>query len=241
MSIPLKDALLVPWSTNFDTRITTSPATFGLTPGQASLYSELHGSFIDAYNAMTSARESGTRSRAQTADKDAAKAALLRYARQLYSFVQANTVVTDANKILLGIHVRDRQPTPIPPPSVRPGMDLVSVVARTVTVHIHDSASSTKRSKPTGAVSAWVYTYVGAEYPSDPTAWQFQGAFNKPEAKIVFPNTVAGGAQVWVCAAWVNRRGESGPVSVPITTNIQGGGMSASTANIDTPSVKIAA
>jgi hypothetical protein len=232
MSVPLKDSLLVPWSTNFDTRITATPTTFGLTAAQATAYTALHDPFVAGYNAMMAARADGTRSEAQTAIKDAAKTALLAMARELYSFVQANTSVSDADKILLGVKPRDYSKSTISAPTARPGMDLVSVVARTVTVHIHDSASSSKRGKPAGAISAWVYTYVGSEYPSDPSMWQFQGAFNKPEAEIVFPDSVASGAQVWICAAWASRRGETGPVSVPITTNVQGGGVSASTANI---------
>lgn len=72
--------------------------------------------------------------------------------------------------------------------------------------------------------------------------------------KIVFPDAVANSVQVWACferrrdapqtalpaahrcrcAAWVSRRGETGPVGAPITTNIQGGVSSA-------PAMKIAA
>lgn len=128
--------------------------------------------------------------------------------------------------------IRKVKPTPIPAPTARPGMDLVAVVVRTVTVNIHDSASSTKRRKAAGATAAFVYTYVGESYPTDPTLWQFQGPATKSTYEIVFPDSVASGAQVWICAAWMNRRGETGPVSVPITTNIQGGGMSASSMKI---------
>lgn len=148
----------------------------------------------------------------------------LNYARQLYSFVQSNAAVSDANKILLGVHVRVI-PTPIPAPGVRPGMDIVSVANRTVKVHIHDSASSNKRGKPAGTDAAWVYSFVGASYPTDPGAWDFEGSTTKSTFDIVFPNSVANGAQVWICAAWINGKQQAGPVSVPITTNVQGGGM----------------
>ena len=79
-----------------------------------------------------------------------------------------------------------------------------------------------------------MYSFVGMDYPSDPTAWNFEGSTTKPKFDIVFPNTVAGGTQVWVCAAWSNAKQQTGPVSVPITTNLQGGGMSA-------PAMKIGA
>ncbi len=227
MAIPKKDALLVPWANNFATRISASGNPYSISTAQQAEMTARTTAFVDAYNALMDARADGTRAQSQTATKDAKKDSLLELGRELYAFIAANTSISDADKILAGVHVRAASASPIPAPTARPGMDLVSVVARTVTVHIHDSASSTKRGKPAGAISAWVYTFVGAEYPSDPSLWQFHGAFNKPEAKIDFPNTVPSGAQVWICAAWVSRRGEAGPSSVPISTNVQGGGASA--------------
>jgi len=221
--IPVKDSLLVPFSTNFNDRIVASPLVFQLSAPQAAAYTALHAPYVAAYNAMMAARADGTRSQSLTATKDSTKLGLLNYARQLYSFVQSNKSVTDANKILLGIHLRVI-PAPIPRPAVRPGMDIISVSGRTVSVNIPDSASSTKRGKPAGTEAAWVYSFVGAEYPSDPSQWNFEGATTKAKFNITFPNTVAGGTQVWVTAAWINAKQEAGPTSVPITTNLQGGG-----------------
>jgi hypothetical protein len=107
---------------------------------------------------------------------------------------------------------------------VAPGTDVVSVVARTVTVHVHDTASSSKRGKPAGAVAAWVYTYVGSEYPSDLAAWEFQGATTRATHQITFADTLPAGQQVWIRAAWINAKQQAGPLSQPITTNLQGGG-----------------
>lgn len=229
--IPLKDALLVPFSTNFDTRIVASPSTFLLSAPQAAAYTPLHDAYVAAYNAMMNARADGTRSASLTATKDSTKKGLLDYARQLYGIVSANDLVSDANKILLGIHVKVI-PGSIPRPGVRPGMDIISVANRTVSVHIHDSASSNKRGKPAGSEAAWVYSFVGENYPSDPLEWNFEGATTKAKFDIVFPSTVAGGTQVWVCAAWINAKQEAGPTSVPITTNLQGGGVSAASMKI---------
>jgi hypothetical protein len=196
------------------------------------LYTELHDAYIAAYNVMMAARAQGTRSETQTMMRNSTRRALIAYARELYGMVQANNSVSDADKVLLGIHVRDNSKSKINAPTERPGVDVLSVVGRTVTVLIYDSASIGKRGKPRGAVSAWVYTHAGPDFPSDPSRWQFRGAFNRPKARIVFPDSVANGEQVWIRAAWVSRRGETGPVSEPITTNIQGGGTSAATKTI---------
>ena len=221
--IPLKDSLLVPFSTNFNDRIVATPLVFQLSVPQAAAYTALHDPYVAAYNAMMAARADGTRSQSLTATKESTKLGLLNYARQLYTFVQSNNSVTQANKILLGIHLKVI-PAPIPRPGVQPAVDVIKVSGRTVSLNIHDSASSTKRGKPTFTQAAWVYSFVGENYPADPLAWTFEGATTRPRFDILFPSTVAGGAQVWVCAAWINAKQEAGPTSVPITTNLPGGG-----------------
>lgn len=173
------------------------------------------------------ARADGTRSASLTVTKDNKKAALLSYARELYALISANQSISDADKTLVGVHVRNTPPSPIPAPTVRPGVVVSSVVGRTVYTTIHESASSPKRRKPAEAVQAYVYWFAGEDYPSDAANWQFAGPANKADFNFTVPNTVAGGALVWICAAWVSRRGDSGPMSVPISTNVQGGGVAA--------------
>src|SRR5690348_5101392 len=62
MSVPKKDSLLVAWTTNFSTRITATPATFGLVAGQATTYAALSDAFVTAAAAVAEAREAGIRS-----------------------------------------------------------------------------------------------------------------------------------------------------------------------------------
>ena len=223
MAIPFKDALLVAWGSNFDQKGTLSPTTYNLTAGEMTSFHTAYLAFVSGYNAVATAREAGSRSKMLTNTKSTAKTALLTIGRELYSFVQESTSVSAANKADIGVVVKKINPTPIPPPAANPGMDLLSVSGRTVRVNIHDSASSSKRGKPAGALGANVYSFAGATYPADPAAWQFEGQATRNVFDVTFPGTVAGGAQVWLCARWYNRRGETGPMSTPITTFLQGG------------------
>jgi hypothetical protein len=225
MAIPMKDALLVPWASNFATRISAEGNPYGISTGQQTEMTARTAAFTDAYNALMDARADGTRSAAMTQAKDTSKESLLLLARELYGIISSNPSISDADKILAGVHVR-ATPSPVPAPVVSPGVDVMSVVARTVTVNIHDSASSTKRGKPSGCKSAFVYSYVGAEYPSDPALWNFEGATTKPKFQVVFDGSVPSGATVWITAAWANGKQELGPPSMPVTTNLPGGGSS---------------
>jgi len=106
MAVPLKDSLLVPFSTNFSTRLTATPVPFGFSAAQASTLATLVGAYSDAYAAMTEARSAGNRSKTLTDAKDSAKAALLPTLRAYYQQVQGSVVVADADKTLLGVAIR---------------------------------------------------------------------------------------------------------------------------------------
>jgi hypothetical protein len=219
MAVPTLDSKLVPFSTNFNSRVSATPTVFDLTTAEASEYSALHEPYVAACEAVASP---GAKSKALLAVRDAARAALLPYARELYAIVQASSEVTDANKLLLGITLR-KQPQPSPAPGIAPGQDVVSVVGGDVTFHIHDSASSTRRGKPALVLGAKIYCFVGTSYPTDPGEWTYVGDTTKNAHVVTFPDSVAPGTQVWITSAWYNRKAETGPLAVPITTVLQFG------------------
>ncbi len=218
--LPVRDAQLLAWSVNFNALInSTKGAGFGLTQQQATDYTTRHTAFATAYQ---TSYDPNTRTPPNITIKDEAKKALSEYARELVRIVQSYPSLTDDQRRELKITVR-KQRSPQPPPTVRPALTIVSVTGRTVTIKIREDGESSKRGKPAGVLGASVYTYVGNTYPTDPTLWAFDGTTTKTTHQIVFPETVANGAQIWVCAAWFNRKTETGPVSIPVTTNIQGG------------------
>ncbi len=219
------DAELNTGAQHFSSVISDAPEDYGISTPAAVSYANLTSIYAAAYLAAIIPE---TRTRGRVTAKNTARENLRKASADLASVIDGTPAVSDQQKVDLGLNVR-KQPARNGRPTVRPGMDMVSVNGRTVAVHIHDSASSTKRGKPAGTVAAWVYTFVGADYPSDPTLWDFQGSARKGKFEITFPSELPGGTQVWVCAAWVNTTDEAGPTSVPISTNLQGGGSSSST------------
>jgi hypothetical protein len=223
MAIPKKDTLLVAWGLNFDQKATLSPVTYNLTPAQASAFHTLYQAFVSAFNAVATARESGTRSKALTSTKDAAKAALLRTARELYGFIQGSTTVTVANKEDIGVNPRNRLPSPIPPPDSAPDIDVIAVSGNTVKIRLHEAGDSSRRGKPAGVDGASVFSFIGAAPPNEESAWTFQGVTARTSLDIIFPPGTPPGARVWFTAFWFNQRKERGPASTPVGTNIPGG------------------
>ncbi len=87
---------------------------------------------------------------------------------------------------------------------------------------LHHAASG---GKPAGVSGASIFSYVEATAPSDISAWKFEGNTGKT-AVVVFPNTTAAGATVWLTAFWFNPRKQSGPACTPVSTNVQRGSVS---------------
>jgi len=215
------DAGMATGSANFANKIAATPAAYGLNSALASSYAIVDARYQSAY---TAAINPDTRTRSAVMAKNTAKKDLKAAAIDLARIINGTPTVSNAEKIELGLGIRAAgSPTPVP--AARPGMDVVSVTNRTVQVRLHDTASRTRRGKPAGVAAAWVYSFVGASYPSDPAAWKFEGATTRPGFAVVFPNALPPGAQVWICAAWTNARQQAGPASAPVTVNVQGGGM----------------
>ena len=77
-----------------------------------------------------------------------------------------------------------------------------------------------------GVYGASLFSFVGTAAPSDIGQWKFEGNTGRTRRVVEFDNTVAAGARVWLTAFWFNGRKQSGPAATPVSTNVQGGGVS---------------
>jgi hypothetical protein len=219
MAVPTTDGPLAEWSTNFKTLGTATPADFSLTAGQMTSYGTLHTAWMAAYNA---AKADGSRSKALVMAKNDAKAALLFFARELYAFIQSSQSVTNENKTLIGVRVRDSEPSPVPPPALAPLVTLVTVIGRVARYKLADATAPTSRRKPLNAEGATILSFVGATPPpSNDSGWKIEGQTGRTTFTVEFPNSVAPGTACWVTVLWYNRRGEYSPACAPVQTYLQ--------------------
>lgn len=226
MAIPFKDSELVGWSTNLFDRLQEDPTIAGVSAAQFSDFNDAYQPYLVAANAVQVAREAGAQTKGLTRTRDDTRDALLLIAREIYRMVQANNAVSNTLKDELGIVVPSSQRTPATQIMVRPSVIILSAIQRTITAQIWDESGITDRRRLPMANGAFVYTFVGDDYPSDPMEWQFMGEATKNPFVMTLGDDVPAGAKVWVCAAWVNTRG-AGPSSVPVQTNLPGGGTTA--------------
>ena len=218
--LPSTDAALLAWSNNFSTLISAGAVSFGLTVGQGVAYAALNA----AYSVAITAVDPGVRSKAAVQTKNSARLALKNSARMLARIVEATPGVTNTQKTMLGLTVRST-PTPIPVPATQPRLIVKSVIGRTVTVMLR-GPDVTRRGKPAGIASAFIYSFIGNAPPATFAAYTFEGSSTRTTFVLQFPPTVIGGAQVWLTACWANPRDQTGPACTPVTAYLQGGSVS---------------
>jgi hypothetical protein len=216
MAVPTRDKLLVPFSTNFNARISTAPATYLLSPAQATQYTSLHDPYIAA---AAAASAPGQKSRSLVAARNSLKQSLLPYARELYAFIQANTGVADSAKTDVGVVIRKKEPTPLPAPSAAPSLTVKSVYGRQFTLKIKD-ASGTRRGRPPATTGAQLFSFVGETPPAGGAAgWISEGTVTRNTVVVAMPSTLAPGTRVWFTCCWFNARG-TGPSCTPVGSGI---------------------
>jgi hypothetical protein len=219
MAVPTVDAALAEWSTNFNALGVAQPADFSLTAGQMTQYTTLHTAWMVSYNA---AKADGSKSKALVVAKNDAKRSLLVLAREYYGLIQSSLAVTNENKTLIGVRVRNTEPTPVPPPALAPLVTLTAVTGRVARYKLADATAPTSRRKPLNAEGATILSYVGTTPPPVTDAgWKVEGQTGRTTFSVAFPSTVAPGTACWVTAVWYNRRGEWSPACAPVQAYLQ--------------------
>ena len=221
--LPSRESELINWFANFKTQIAGDPAVFGLSLEQGAGFIAA----IDAYAAAYAvANDASTRTKSAVQAKNTAKKAAVALARQTVAICQAWPGMTDAKRDLLKISIRDGEPTVVGVPSSAPIIEIESVVGYTIKLNLQN-ADREGRAKPAGVAGATLFSYVGESAPTDIGAWKFEGSVTTiKNLSITVPGTVAAGSKVFLTSFWFNRKSESGPATMPVSTHIQGGGLS---------------
>lgn len=215
--IPDTDAGYDAWLLNFSTKLTASPTTYGLVTGDATAVAAQYTAWHAAFLAATTP---ATRTPVTVATKDTQRAATLLIVRPYAVTVSRNSAVSDANKIALGVNPNSSIPTPVPPPSAIPVLNLDSSVPGVQTLRYTNPSSPTSRAKPEGAIALQLFRSTATTLPTDPLAGGYLGAYTKiPLTVENSPGDKGKTARYW--ARWQNRKGEVGPWSDPLDVTLQ--------------------
>jgi len=201
------------WSNTFATTLQVDPTSVFITPQQATDYTVLNASWASLYQQCLSQE---TRTRVLLQQRDLTKASLLAMAKNLVANIGTNPQVTNPQRTALGVPIR-KSPTPQPTPIISPTIEVLSVVARTVTARLIGSVE--RRGLPPFVHGSSVFSHTGETAPLTIEGWKFEGNYTKATFTIPFAPSPTS-STVWVTAFFFNARAISGPACQPISINL---------------------
>ena len=219
--VPAPDALFSAWLLNFSTKLTASPATYGLIAGDAVIVAAQNTAFQAAYLAAITP---ATRTGSTIAAKDAARATAESVVRPYAQRIKVNPAVSNAARVDIGVTVDAFPPTPIPAPTSSPVLMLMMATPLQHTMQYRDALTPTSKAKPYGVKQLALFVTVGVAPAVDPDAALYRGGFTKSPMNIGFESSQRGKVATYF-ARWENGSGPGGvaargPWSDPVSVII---------------------
>jgi hypothetical protein len=213
--IPQEDDDFDDFGQNFVNKITPNPTSFGLTASQAaglnSLFSAWHTAFLAHKDAQTAAT-------AATATKDNARDALEQALREAAGIVQAKPEVTDEQRQLLHLTVRDVIRTPAGPIATRPVLTVDTSQRLRHLIRLADETTPNSRAKPEGVTAFQLWAKVDGPPPADLSECDLI-AVESHSPHLEEYDAAHAGKQVHYLANWKNNR-HQGPLSATVSATI---------------------
>ena len=205
--IPKRDSELVAWSANFTTGVAANASAWGIPPDEVNALQIAN----DTFAALHAQADSPLKNSVIVAEKNAARKVLEAKIRELAGFRLKNPIITDADRVALGLHVRDTTPTNIPAPTSRPELDIDVLDFRRLKVIFHDIGSDSK-AKPYGVNGAVIIYAVLDAPPADHSVLTRSVLATRTPHTLEFTEEERG-KTVYVAISWQNEKGEKGPWS----------------------------
>ena len=208
--IPAKNANLLSWALNFSTLITASPATYGLTSGDATAIAGQYTALAAAYALLTSPT---TKTAATVSAFNSEKIVALLTFRPYAVTISLNAGVSSASKTALGVNPRTSTPLPITAPTTNPVLTAVSSSTAGTILRYRDSvASPSVKSKPYGVIAVQLFGMASATAVTDPATLPLLATLTKSPNQIAL-GSAAAGKTAYFAARYITRKGLIGPWS----------------------------
>jgi hypothetical protein len=205
--IPRKDSELVPWSANFNSKVAANASRWGIPPEEVA---DLQNA-CDVFVSLHAKADSPDSTTVIVAQKNAARKKYVALVRAMAGFRLKNPIITDAERLDMGLHVRDTTRTTIDVPKTRPEFAIEVVDFRRLKASFHDQGSKSK-AKPYG-VDGVVFIYAVLDAPpADHNALTRSVMATRTPHIFEFTEEERG-KTVYMAACWQNEKGRKGPWS----------------------------
>ena len=214
--LPSREAELDTWLDNFRALIAAAPADYGLEAADALAITSACAAWHTAYLAAVNPT---TRTKGTVAAKNTQRASVKAIVRGYAATIRADQTISDALKIGLGLHVRDAELTPVPPPATVPVLALAGMRQGSQEIRATDESTPGSRARPAGSAGMLLFRAVAGAPVSDPAEAQFLAFSGRPEYTCAFAPADNGKTATYF-ARWTNAKGEMGPWSQPLPVSI---------------------
>jgi hypothetical protein len=205
--LPTGDSALLVWTQNFITYATDNAVRMGIDEAVIAPLTPL----MIAFSVALAKTKEPNRGKVDTENKNKTRAVLKSADRAFVkAYILYNPKVTDADKLALGVHVHDTEPTHIPTPDVRPVVTVHATGDGTILVEV-------EKPWPPHAKSVkyfWEITDVPDPNPANLRHSTFK---NKLKHEFVFEQP-DWGKNIHFACAFENGKGDSGPLSAMVST-----------------------
>jgi hypothetical protein len=212
--VPKKDSLLYAWGGNFTVKVAENATAWTIPTSEVSALQAAYTSFAQLYEKVSGS----DRTRTLVSDKNDARDAFVELVRTMVGFRLRNPIITDGQRLALGLNVRSTTPTPIDVPKTFPTMQIK--VATTCRLKISFTESGTKsRAKPYGIDGAIIAYAILPEPPVNVAALSLRVRATRTPHVIAFAEEEIG-KKAYFSICWQNEKGEQGPWSPIKSANI---------------------
>ena len=205
--LPRRDAELTPWSANFAAQIADNAVAWGIPTDEILDLQAATTSFAT----LQAQADSPAKTSIIVAEKNAARKTLAAKIRGMVDFRLKNPVITDAQRVALGLNIRDTTHTKIPVPSSRPTLNISVDDFRRLKIAFHDKGSASK-AKPYG-INGAVIAYAVLNTPPASIADLNRSVLATRTPHIIEFAETERGKTAYIAICWQNEKGEKGPWS----------------------------
>ena len=220
--IERSDAGFNGWQQNFMQAATPNINTWGISPANWATLKSLQNNWQTAY-AAGGKGSLNTRNKQMVQTKNDARlvyeAALRQFVKQ---WIKYNTLITDDQRISLGVTVHKTRATPIQVPDTAPEIHFATASGSQLIVSFNqmpqaitslpDQRSSKRRGKPKGYRSVRLYYVLGNTPPADISGCNRYTGLTRHGQRLKFTPADAG-KKLYVYACWVNTKEQEGPLT----------------------------
>lgn len=214
--IPRSDAEFDVWQENIMTQMKADKDKFAMSNDSDAELSSLQAEW-NARNVEHLDKQS--KAAAARVAKDEKREEFEAALRRQVKATQSAPGVTDADRALLRITIRDTQPTAPAAPATRPVVQVDTSQRLRHKLAVTDELTPTSRSKPKGSSYYEVWVKVGDPAPTDASQLRFVDTSTTSAFVVDYEGTDAGKTAHYM-VRWVNSRKEKGPWSQTVSATI---------------------